>query len=107
LTDVLDRAVEPIENVRASRARPFPLGPVHEALDGERVLAGREQLRQLHRSAVSFEMVVLRDHAAGGNPEVMRPPRRNPDGDAVVAFLVVDSADVLPLCRDAKMMHQT
>jgi hypothetical protein len=38
-----------------------------------------------------------------GNPQVVRPPRGNPDGDAVVAFLVVDSADVLPLATLAEV----
>src|ERR1700724_2201249 len=77
---MLRLAVEPIEKVRASRAWPFPLGPVHEAVNRQRVLAGLEQRRELHLPAIPIELIILRDHAAsrqrsalGGNALDLAP----------------------------------
>ena len=61
---MLGRPVEPIQKMRAARARTLPFRPKHEAVDRERVLAGREQLREPDRPALTIELVVFRDHAA-------------------------------------------
>jgi hypothetical protein len=77
LARVSDCPVKAIEKMRASGAGPFALRPEHEAVDCERVLAGREQLRQLHldrlvlRGAL-LENVVFSELPAGRKRATLR-----------------------------------
>ncbi len=61
-------AVKAIERMRASGARPFALRPEHEAVDGKRVLAGREQFRQLHLDLLALCAGLLEDVVLGEFP---------------------------------------
>ena len=64
LRDVGGIALEGTEKVGAHRARPLPLRPEHEAVDGERLLVA-EQLREAQRPVFALEPVVA-DHLAAG-----------------------------------------
>jgi hypothetical protein len=60
----------------AAGAGPFTLRPEHEAVDRERVLAGREQLRQLHLDLALrrglLENVVFSEFPAGRKRAALR-----------------------------------
>src|SRR5262245_22506143 len=61
-------AVKAIEKMSAAGAGPFALRPEHEAVDGERVLAGREQLRHLHLDRLALCAGLLEDVVLGKLP---------------------------------------
>ncbi len=71
LADVQRGAIQPVEEVRAAGARLAALRPEHEAVDRQRVLARREQLRELDPAgpaagAPALEDIVLGHFAALG-----------------------------------------
>ena len=61
LAGVPHRSVKAIEEMRASGAGSFALRPEHETVDRERVLAGREQFRQLHVDRLAPRAGLLED----------------------------------------------
>ena len=77
LARVAHRAVKAIEKMSAAGAGPFALRPEHEAVDRERVLAGREQFRQLHLDRLALrggllENVVFGEFPAGRERAALR-----------------------------------
>src|SRR4029450_9496403 len=77
LLDMQRRAIETVEEVRATRTRLLALRPEHEAVDRQRVLVRREELGELEPSrptcgALALEDIVLGDLAALGQGATLR-----------------------------------
>src|SRR6266700_4836317 len=59
--DMPHRAVERIKEVSAARTRLLSLGPKHEAVDHQRIHAGREELRQPYARRLTVFACRLKD----------------------------------------------
>jgi hypothetical protein len=76
LVEMLELAVDRVDERRAQRAWSLDLRAVHEAVQQQRVAPGAEQLRQPHRAhhilaaRALLEQIVARNHSSGGQ----RPP---------------------------------